>query len=396
MKRLCDVVNFNADASCLDAKKWFSSLQGGKQSDFYRWLELYVINDRKVVLGLTGATVVDVVKNNPEAISLINEKPDIFEMILRPFAHDIAILRTNEGFKFNFDLGEKVICREFKNINRFYLPPEFMLTNEQLALLEAKNVDGVFINASRYSRQTAERLPNKPYIVHGIRQKVLNCIPFNGSLTSSYLKSIQTIDPGIWVSAISRLANDLCFSWRDGESAFLLPDGLLREANWLEGEKESLVERVFLSEILPELNFADHRDESAVICNYPLHSFTSWVQEFRVMGFLECVRTVEQSIAEFSSKELVAWLMSIGSDILSAIEKDSPVILLNDYYTRKEHSYTIWRSTRGVEGEEYLAMLKDGNFPASSDANTSPAYISKYIDRFAYLNEILKNRSCEK
>ena len=42
MSVLVDVVNFNADASCLDSARWLQALTGGAESEFCRWLNLYV------------------------------------------------------------------------------------------------------------------------------------------------------------------------------------------------------------------------------------------------------------------------------------------------------------------------------------------------------------------
>ena len=45
---ICDVVNFNADASCLEYNEWLKIIRGGKKSIFCKWLQLYVKNKRKV------------------------------------------------------------------------------------------------------------------------------------------------------------------------------------------------------------------------------------------------------------------------------------------------------------------------------------------------------------
>ena len=50
MNNLIDVVNFNADASCLPSDKWIDILKGGKESHFYKWLELYVSLKKKINL----------------------------------------------------------------------------------------------------------------------------------------------------------------------------------------------------------------------------------------------------------------------------------------------------------------------------------------------------------
>lgn len=64
MTRLIDIVNFNADASCFDSQKWLSCLSGGVDSVFCNWLSLYIRHSKKIVLGLTGATISDLVTHN--------------------------------------------------------------------------------------------------------------------------------------------------------------------------------------------------------------------------------------------------------------------------------------------------------------------------------------------
>ena len=77
---LVDVVNFNADASCLSSTEWLKILDGGSNSKLCRWLQLYVRHQKKVVLGFPGATIADIAQNNPEGIDLINQHENIFEI----------------------------------------------------------------------------------------------------------------------------------------------------------------------------------------------------------------------------------------------------------------------------------------------------------------------------
>ena len=68
---LIDIVNFNADASCMFSNKWLRSLEGGKDSRFCKLLDNYIFNDRKVNIGLTGVTIKDLAAFNPETIEII-------------------------------------------------------------------------------------------------------------------------------------------------------------------------------------------------------------------------------------------------------------------------------------------------------------------------------------
>src|SRR5512139_357101 len=168
MSRFIDLVNFNADASCLPAADWLRALTGGVDSGMCRWLRVYVEEQRRVVIGFTGATVADMAIMNPEAIALVNDHPDLFEVVFRPFSHDIALLRSHSGFAFNVHTGRVTIEREFTKIAPYFLPAEFMLTNAQVRHLEGVGVRGTFVNASRFKNELRSRIPEEPYFVHGI------------------------------------------------------------------------------------------------------------------------------------------------------------------------------------------------------------------------------------
>ena len=67
-------------------------------------------------LAMTAGAIADIATFNPEVIALVNAHPDAFEVVLRPFAHDVALLRTPHGFTENFRLGRRVNEREFINV----------------------------------------------------------------------------------------------------------------------------------------------------------------------------------------------------------------------------------------------------------------------------------------
>jgi hypothetical protein len=92
--RLVDIINLNADASCLSTKRWMNALNGGKSSELYRLLESYVIQKCKINLGIIGSTLAEIQKFNPECISLINNTPEIFEILIRPFIHSLSFGQT--------------------------------------------------------------------------------------------------------------------------------------------------------------------------------------------------------------------------------------------------------------------------------------------------------------
>jgi len=390
MKQLVDVVNFNADASCLPSRSWIEALQGGHRSLLSQWLQLYVDLNKRIVLGLTGATIADVAKHNPEAIQLINRNPDVFEIILRPFAHDIALLRNRDGFRLNFEYGEKVITREFRNVSRYFLPPEFMLTNEQVVHLSEHKVAGVFINAARFSSEIRRRLPTVPYCLRGVFGVGLNCIPVEGRLTDGYLHALQMFDASRWNEGIKGAASDVVFTWRDGESTFLLPDGLARESFWLRNEMTEL-SRAHIADLslvfLQSTQLEEHQYHT-----YPVHSFSAWMKEFRMLGFLNRMQWIEERLDRLSEEQIRHWLMIINSDILSAIEKRSPVVSLKSAPdSAAAVDFTIRRSERGFEGEEYLAILQlalEGKSQFEYLRSSPMPHIVKWRSRIECLKEL--------
>jgi hypothetical protein len=360
MTRLVDVVNFNADASCLAAGEWLAILAGGRGSRLCRWLEQYVELRRPVVLGFVGGAIADMATFNPEAIALINANRDLMEPVLRPFSHDIGLLRSARGFDLNIRLGRAVARREFPHVVEFFLPPEFMLTNSQVKSLMDAGVPGIFLNATRFKQESRDRIPGVPFMLEGVLESRLPCIPFNGALTKAYLDSLHAFDAIAWNEAVLRIGGTPIFTWRDGESCFLIPDGIERERVWL-AEESSEIRREVLSTALRGLSFREHDIESSdAPPSYPVHSFSAWFKEFRMMGFLGRLQKIEDQLDSLPSDLAVLWLQVINSDILSAVEKDSPIVSLMSKpgTSAPESRFTIWRSDRGFEGEDYLALLE--------------------------------------
>jgi hypothetical protein len=359
MTRLVDVVNFNADASCLAAGEWLAILEGGKNSRLCSWLNIYVKLGRPVVLGFVGGAIADIAVFNPEAIELINANPAVIDLILRPFSHDIGLLRSTPGFTLNLNIGRAVTRREFPHVNEFFLPPEFMLTNLQVKNLADAGIAGVFLNPTRFKEEARHRIPNIPFLLEGVLDSCIPCIPFQGALTKDYLDALHTFDATSWNEAVLSASDTPVITWRDGESCFLIPDGIERERAWLTGES-SEIRRETLTTALQGLTFSSHDHLSfASPPSYPVHSFTAWFKEFRMLGFLRRLERIEDRLESLPKDLVVVWLQAINSDILSAVEKDSPVISLAPQLgngTGQSH-FTIWRSERGFEGEDYLALL---------------------------------------
>ena len=358
MIQVVDIVNFNADASCLPASDWLSALKGGAGSSICRWLGVYVEERRRVVIGFTGATVADLVSLNPEAIAFVNDHADVFEVILRPFSHDIALLRSPAGFALNVRAGRAAIEKAFQHVMPYFLPAEFMLTNAQVNHLERSGVRGTFVNASRYKDELRSRIPDRPYFVRGTFSSRLRCIPIQGALGEAYLQALHLWDAGPWNKAVAAVPNEVAFSWRDGESFLFVPDGIDRERAWLQEESPD-VHRATVAAVEATLDFQEPGAEAAATYqayrSYPVHSFSDWVKEFRMFGYMERLAAVERRLDGFDGQARALWLQAINSDVFSSVEKDSPVIALRTAPqgepASREILWTIQRSERGCEGE---------------------------------------------
>lgn len=377
---IVDIVNFNADASCFSSAKWLEVLEGGGASEFCRWLSTYVEENKKVSLGLIGATVADIKAYNPEAIKLINENPDIFEIILRPWAHDIGVYRSEETFIFNVSMGLEIIKNEFNNVSRFFLPPEFMINSKQIELLDRFSIEAIFINSNRYDKQTAQRVPPFPYFVLGTSGKKMGCISIDGESSKGYLQSIQRLDCSFWNNCVSAGGSKKYYSWRDGESVFLIPDGVDRERFWLSNESKNF-KRVFLSDL--SIKYSENEALSEQFFrSYPIHSFLAWMKEMKMLWFVQQVSNIEKQFCELSVDKKRRFIHLINSDILSSVEKKSPVIDLRSGGATIRH--TIYRQEKGFEGEQLLSMYYD-----NQDFLTDLPLIRKISARNDYLVEII-------
>ncbi len=372
---LIDVVNFNADASCFSSEDWLGALEGGSGSTLYRWLSLYVEKTARVSIGFTGATLADMHAFNPESIRLLRENPNVFEILWRPFSHDIAFFRSDKGFRTNVELGRRAAEKLIGRVSPCYLPPEFMQTNRQTALLAELGARATMIMDKRFSSEVASTIPVEPFLLGGIPNGLLPCIPLNGTLTDAYLKTIQRLDPSFWQESARENADHLVL-WRDGESAFLLPDTVDREATFLDSVDTP---RVHLDlDSLP--GKGDPR-------SYPVHPFSAWMNEMRMMWFLLRLRELESRTMspEADEQDIARWLGCIGSDIFSAVEKASPVVSINDLDGTGPHDLMLPRCQRGFEGERLLERAE------RQDSLTTPndACMRKAAARDAVVLELL-------
>lgn len=375
-KTVVDIVNFNADASCLSSGIWLDALQGGTTSKICQWLELFVSNNKKVSLGFTGSTLADIKKFNPDAINIINEKKDIFEIILRPWSHDISLYRTDSLFIYNVELGIRTIKSEFDSVSNYYLAPEFMITSRQVELISKMGIEAIFINPDRYQNDIKRRIIPTPHIVYGTSESTIKCIAIHGRTTQKHLSSCQLNDPNIWDKFIQDFPDDLIFSWRDGESFLLIPDGISREEYLLQGESANINRKKLQS---LEINYEDSSlYDQQFYKSYPIHSFTAWIKEMKMMWYVDRIRKIENNFSKLSDLQITLLLQLINSDILASVEKISPKIKLKIKGVIED--FIIYRSERGFEGEDYLQLIDDPNF-----RNDSAPHIKKLIARHEYL-----------
>jgi hypothetical protein len=379
---LVEVINFNSDASCLDSRKWLYSLEGGGNSRFMQVLMSYVEYKRKTNLGLTGATIHDLVYFNPEAIDFINEHSDTFQLVIRSYAHDSPLLRLPDGFRFNLETGIEVIRQFFSNISNSYLQPEIIITGEQISILKEFGVENIFIHIYRYHESIRAKIPIIPFRVSGTLDTDIGCIPFvQKSLEDLYLLALHgVISPKCWsqgiieAAAMNTESSSDIYIWRDGESSLLIPNGIEYEASLLESEHIQGITRQFLSETSFDYFFKEQSHDRDLRDNYvnffPTYSMKPWFNEMKLYWFISRIHEIESQFTALSNVEKKIWLLLINSDILSAVEKKPPTISVSkDVFSvdpldiswigvlahSERSEITLMRSERSGEAEDYLA-----------------------------------------
>jgi hypothetical protein len=407
---LIDVVNFNADASCLSSAKWMRVLEGGSKSQLVSLFSAYVDNRRKVNLGLVGVTICDIARYNPEAIEVINAHPDVFEIVVRPFAHDNALLRLPAGFRYNAELGLRTIRKFFRNVNSFYLAPELMVTGEQIRILHEMEISAIFLHKGRYGVDVTRHVPDTPFEIYGVLGTPMICVPFcMKDLESQYLRALHgTLESEQWVGSVTaRLADGPAVLWRDGESSLLHPQAPALEARLLAAESSAGVPRAFLS----ELDRPSIARPAQTLRYFPLHSMKPWMETMKLYWYVDRVRQAEQSLSSLDEATKRVWSLTINSDVLSAAEKSAPVIDVSSAVIGADPSDPLWeglialpeqrqlilsRSERAGEGEDYLAYL-DLMMSGEADipdifqrwSSSSEPHLRKAVARVADLAESL-------
>ena len=183
-------------------------------------------------------------------------------------------------------------------------------------------------------------------------------------------------DPKIWDQFLQDNPDNVIFSWRDGESFLLIPDGLSREECWLKGESDNFNRRKLQS---LEISYEDScLYDQQYYKSYPIHSFSAWVKEMKMMWYVDRIRMIENNFSKLSDFQKTLFLQLINSDILSSVEKISPKIKLDVEGVIED--FIIYRSERGFEGENYLKLVDEPKY-----SNDRAPHIKKLIARHEYL-----------
>lgn len=348
LTKLVDVLNLNAEASCLSSKRWLAALEGGRKSELYQMLECYIDNNCKISLGIVGSTLIEVKTFNNECIDLINQNPHIFEVILRPYIHSLSILWSDNTFKYNFDLGTSIIKSTFDNVIDWYLPPEFALRNSQVYNLYKSGVKGTFINPKRLKENLKKSMPTGMFQLHSIQNVKIDCISFTEHFDSYYLEELQLFESSISFNS------DIVFGWRDAESSFFLPSSVEREKHFIKQSSQKF-NRIFLSEFIASSNPKPPQKFKA----YPQNSLLPWLGDFRLYWYMAEIKGLEKVFSKLAPLKQLLFLNLLNSDILSSIEKnDVRVPLKKDQESNKTDDFIIKRKERNLDAEELLYLIQ--------------------------------------
>jgi len=111
-----------------------------------------------------------------------------------------------------------------------------------------------------------------------------------------------------------------------------------------------------------------------------------------MLGYLTRLANLERQLEAFDPACWVLWLQTINSDVLSSVEKDSPVIRLRtmpaDSESSEDVSWTIHRSERGYEGEDFLEMLEASVSHGPNEDGRGLPHMEKLHARQEYVSRI--------
>jgi hypothetical protein len=346
---LVDVINLNAEASCLSTKRWLKALRGGKESELHKLLDAYVAHDLKINLGIVGSTLAEIEYLNPECITLINSHPQNFEILIRPFIHSLSILWSNDTFSYNYKLGKTYIESKLENCINWYLPPEFAMRNSHVYSLSRLDCKGTFIHPKRVKSDLKSSLPTGPFTLASIQDIEMPCVNFTEDYDTYYLDQLQVFKSSITFD------ETVVYGWRDGESPFFLPNSVQREEQFIINSSDSF-DRIFLSEALSQTE----KTTKTTIHSYPQNSLLPWLRNFRLFWFTSEIKAIEQSFNQLSKTKQILFLNLLNSDILSSIEKNDVTIELKQLGEKQNTApYLIKRKERNLDAENILFIFNN-------------------------------------
>ena len=235
-----------------------------------------------------------------------------------------------------------------------YLPPEFMLTPEQVSILRSSDIELTFINASRYSQAQQARIPTVPYAMHGPLGTRLAAFPSRAhSRGLTWRRSIPWCNHGTMRS--SRPSSKRCTPGAMARRR-LFPDGLERECRWLDTGR-AWKRCTWMLRVWGLFPMPRPLDAAAFARIGPFPVRVD--EEFRMMGYVRRVWELEERVEQLDHVQTALWLQCINSDVLSSVEKDS---VPKRYATLDDPGLSfdsvLHRSERGFEGWEYLLLLE--------------------------------------
>ena len=217
-----------------------------------------------------------------------------------------------------------------------------------------------FIHPNRVKKDVLKTLPKDCFSIQTIQNEKIDCISFDPNYDSYYLDSIQKLSE-------ENLAgnSDVVFGWRDGESPFLITEGVQREAHFVK-QTQAQFKRQFLSEAIGKRPF------QAQVNAYPQNSLLPWFSNFRLLWYINEVKLLESGLAELSELKSALFLLLLNSDILSSTEKNHVQVSLRNLKAPFQHtSYEIKRQSRNLEAEEIMYLIE----------NCEDAEINDYLEK---------------
>lgn len=360
---MLDLINFNADASCLPRHTWRHCLSSGQ---FHNHIQSYSLTSQPFLIGFTGLTLVDISLHSPATLDLLNNSPNI-RHVVRPLVHSLPKGMSLNLRHLNIVLGYAILLRLINRdlIEPAYLPPEFFFRVDEIPSLHSVGCKYLFHCIHR------SNMEKRPY--SGLQICTLNSpdgsslqsIQLDSSFSHAYLSSLQLHHA---------LDDQHGILWRDGESPLLIPNGIDRE-------------RWFLSNSGPRTTFQQYLSiplhaPPVSLGYYPLSPLAPWTGDQSNFWFYEIASSLRDSYnlnKPLSPLQVLLVLFSYSSDLVASAAKiDVQIRLKHDPQSDSTFAYTIHRDQRAAEAEliDYLSTIltvNDSDLPLISH-ECFPAY----------------------